>query len=218
MPEQNETLTADELKAKLERARKRRGEIEERLQRLEAKGARIRKWIRKAGERLRRKRRRERQEEGPTAAVKFARTQIGVTEHPYGSNWGLPVETWIKYTGYGEPVPWCGCFAAYAVVHEGGANIPNRIRLGYHGYIISDALYAQNGLKQVRVEDARPGDIVAYDFAHIGVIVGETKDGLVHTIEGNTSNGVSGSQNNGGGVYERRRPISDVAVIARPAY
>jgi hypothetical protein len=47
--------------------------------------------------------------------------------------------------------------------------------------------------------------------------VGPTVNGMVHTVEGNTSSS-TGSQNNGGGVYERRRPVSDVAVIARPEY
>ena len=63
-------------------------------------------------------------------AVKWARRQIGTTEHPKGSNWGHPVQDWITFTGYGGPVFWCGCFVAFAVVEKGGAQIrsPNPAR------------------------------------------------------------------------------------------
>lgn len=212
-----DNLTAAELRQKLELRRDRREELTGEIQRRKRRRSGIIAWIERAVPRLRRKRRRERKV-GPLDAVAWCRRQLGTTEHPPGSNWGEPVEDWIRFTGYTGPVPWCGCFAAFAVVKIGGAAIPAVQRLGYHGFIIDDARAGRNGLRAVPVEEARPGDLVAYDFAHIGVIVGRTEAGAVHTIEGNTSPASGGSQNNGGGVYERRRPIGDVAVIARPAY
>lgn len=213
MPDQQGTITAGELRNRLARKRARRddlrGERKRINERLDELGPIIKRLIR----RLRRRRSSPAED-----VVKWCHSKEGVTETPYGSNWGEPVATWIRYTGYSGPVPWCGCFAAYAVCHEGLAKIPTRVRLGYHGYIIADAKANRNGLRAVSVSDAKPGDIVAYDFAHIGVVVGPTVGGYVHTVEGNTSNGTSGSQNNGGGVYERKRPVSDVAVIARPDY
>ena len=49
------------------------------------------------------KRRYEAQQGGAKEAIKWARKQIGVTEHPKGSNWGHPVQDWITFTGYGGP-------------------------------------------------------------------------------------------------------------------
>lgn len=149
--------------------------------------------------------------------IAWAKDQVGTTEHPDGSNWGHPVQDWIAFTGYSGPVYWCGCFAAYATVKIGGAKIPSRIRLGYDGYIVADALAHDNGLVAVGFSEARAGDIVVYTFPHIGLIdktVGDT----AYTIEGNTSSGSSGSQSNGGGVYSRSRSRSEVRVIARPDY
>jgi hypothetical protein len=103
------------------------------------------------------------------------------------------------------------------VVHEGGADIPSRIRLGYDLNIVDDARNNTNGLSLVPTAAAQAGDIVVYDFRHIGLIVGPTENGLVHTIEGNTSS-TTGQVNNGGGVFEHHRPVSDVVAVARPAY
>ena len=161
----------------------------------------------------------QRAEGGAAKAVEWARAQLGTTESPAGSNLGPGITEWEKFTGY--PVPpgvfWCGCFVCFAVVHEGGAEIPSPIRLGFDLNIVADARARTNGLSDVPVEAAAPGDIVVYDFRHIGLIVGPTEGGLVHTIEGNTSS-ASGANNNGGGVYEHRRPVGSVVGVARPSY
>jgi len=54
------------------------------------------------------KRRYEARQAGGRAAVRWARSKIGVHEKPAGSNWGHPVQDWIKFTGYENPVFWCG--------------------------------------------------------------------------------------------------------------
>ena len=149
--------------------------------------------------------------------IRWCEAQIGTTESPAGSNWGPKISDWIKFTGYDFPVYWCGCFACFATVKVGGAKVPNRIRLGYTGYIVSDAKGSTNGLEEVSFDNARAGDIVVYTFDHIGVV--ERVSGTTLTaIEGNTSSGSSGSQSNGGGVFRRLRNRSDVLCIARPNY
>lgn len=151
-------------------------------------------------------------------AVRWALGQQGVTEKPDGSNWGVPVQDWIKFTGYTFAVPWCGCFVARAVVGEGRADIPQRIRLGYNEYIVADAEAGRNGLREVPIGSARLGDIVVFTFPHIGLVRGKVKNGLLPTIEGNTSPTSSGSQANGGTVAAKNRPVSQVRLIARPEY
>lgn len=158
------------------------------------------------------------QNQGPKAAVRWALSQQGVTEHPAGSNWGPPVEDWIRSTGYTQPEPWCGCFAKVAVVDHGHARIPAPIHLGYTGNIVSDAQAKRNGLREVPFGGARPGDIVVFTFGHIGVVRGHPSATMLPTVEGNTSPVSSGSQFNGGCVAAKSRSRSDVELIARPAY
>jgi hypothetical protein len=164
------------------------------------------------------KRRHEARKEGARAAVKWARSQIGVHEQPSGSNWGHPVQDWITFTGYGGPVFWCGCFVAFAVVEKGGAEIPQRIRLGLDTNINADAHAGANGFERaVSVNDAKPGDIATFSFRHIALVAGPTKDGMIHTIDGNSS-ATNGSNNNGGEVAEHRRPVSQVTCVGRLRY
>jgi hypothetical protein len=164
------------------------------------------------------KRRFEARKSGARVAVRWARSKIGVQENPPDSNWGHPVQDWITFTGYGGPVFWCGCFVAFAVVKKGGAKVPDPIRLGYHEYINEDATAGRNGFERaVSVNDARPGDVATFSFKHIGLVVGRTKGGLIHTIDGNTS-ASDGSNPNGGEVAEHRRPVSEVMCVGRLRY
>src|SRR6266516_4261318 len=161
------------------------------------------------------KRRYEAWQAGARAAVRWARLKARkrVHESPPLSNWGHPVQDWIKFTGYGGPVFWCGCFVAVAVVEKGGAEVPHKIRLGFDHYINADARNGENGFeREVSVNDAKPGDIATFNFRHIGLVVGPTRNGMIHTIEGNTS-ASDGSNNNGGEVAEHQRPVSEVTVV-----
>lgn len=161
---------------------------------------------------------------GADKAVKWAKAQIGHSESPYGSNTGpFPVSACQEFTiGY-DGVPWCGCFVSYAAIHEGGANIPSKARLAYTPYICEDAAAGANGLHRVSPSAVKEGDLVVFDFDgggadHVGIAVGPIRNGLTDCIEGNTSSGSSGSQDNGGGVFHRQRPVSQVACVARPDY
>jgi hypothetical protein len=164
----------------------------------------------------------ERRKRGSRAAVRWARSKIGKHESPAGSNWGLPVQKWITFTGYDGPVLWCGCFVCFAVVNRGGADVPNRIRLGFDGYVIDDAQNERNGFQgAVSPSAARAGDIATFDFGegrrHIALVAGPTRNGMIHTIDGNTSRD-DGTNPNGGEVAEHRRPVSLVTCVGRLRY
>jgi hypothetical protein len=151
-------------------------------------------------------------------AIANTKELVGVHEEPTGSNWGGKVEEMIKFTGYGEPVFWCGCCACWIVVKVGGAKIPSRIRLGYAGYILADALAGSNGLSAVPLAKARAGDVgTLWGAEHIVTIRGPVKNGMVPTREGNTSAN-DGSQSNGGEVADKERPAGDFdrGIVARP--
>ena len=77
----------------------------------------------------------------------------------------------------------------------------------------------------VEPHKALPGDIVFFDWEgkgiadHVGIVESVAADHL-NTIEGNTSpEGVAGSQQNGGGVYRRKRYFGKTIIaVARPAW
>lgn len=145
---------------------------------------------------------------------------VGVHEEPPGSNWGEKVGEMIRFTGYTGPVFWCGCCAAWIVIHLGGAKIPNRIRLGYAPYITADALAHTNGLRAVPVAEAQAGDLGSlWGGEHVVTVRGPVRNGMVPTREGNTS-AADGSQSNGGEVADKERPVGDFdsGIVARPEW
>lgn len=151
-------------------------------------------------------------------AIKKTDNLVGVHEEPAESNWGGKVEEMIKFTGYTEPVFWCGCCACWIVVKVGDAKIPTKIRLGFAGFIVADALAGANGLTARPVAEARAGDLGSlFGAKHIVTVRGPVKNGMVPTREGNTS-AASGSQTNGGEVADKERPVGDFdrGIVARP--
>lgn len=161
---------------------------------------------------------------GGEKAGDWARDQVNVTESPYGSNKGpYPISHCQVFTiGY-DGVAWCGCFTASAAVEEAGADIPLKARLAYTPYICADASAGTNGLTRVPFDQVQEGDLVVFNFGsgiakHVGLAVGPFSNGYTDCIEGNTSSGSSGSQDNGGGVFRRQRPVSHVICVARPDY
>jgi hypothetical protein len=168
---------------------------------------------------------RKAQDEGAKAAVAYAKSMLGVTENPAGSNSGPTitrdgkkggVSFWEAAFGLGACY-WCGCFAGYVAKFIGGAKLTGTLTYGPD--IIADAQAHRNGLVAVSAADSRAGDIPVYwGGEHIGFCVGPPREGCLHTIEGNTSSDSGSSQSNGGGVFEKHRPFSDATVIARPLY
>lgn len=151
----------------------------------------------------------------------IARSQIGVTEYPPGSNN-------VKYNTayYGQPVydglwdtvfPWCAVFVWW-VFRAADAS-----ELYYDGYRTASCpvlaeFYKSRG--QFVRSGYRPGDIVFFDFGvggygydHVGIIEKVNSDGTYTTIEGNTS---LTSDDNGGAVMRRVRLLMQISGAARP--
>jgi hypothetical protein len=131
--------------------------------------------------------------------LKIAQSQIGVEEKPRGSNWGEPVQTYLKSVGINFPASWCMAFV-YWCHREAG--LP-AIKTG-------GVLAAWNKGKQYRVTEPQPGDVFIMDYGkglgHTGII--ERVEGeILHTIEGNTND--TGSREG----YEVCRKIRNVKKI-----
>lgn len=125
-------------------------------------------------------------------------------------------QSWLA--GYSPSVPWCALFVSWVLDQAGQtcAGTPTASCL-----TIRDGA-KKAGLIRKNKKDAKPGDLVLYDWDgngnpdHVG-IVEKAYSGYVQAIEGNTSSGNSGSQSNGGGVYRRTRDWGCViAVVAVP--
>lgn len=154
-------------------------------------------------------------------AVKWANSRVGVTENPPGSNQGRYITAWQEMSSYpGGGVAWCQCFV------NASAYVGSRRRIkpswfgGYTPSVVEMANNGEHGLKRIKLEDARPGDWVYFDFPggestdHVGIFIRRSGD-TVYTIEGNTSSGNNGSQSNGGGVFKRQRDRSLISATVR---
>jgi hypothetical protein len=154
---------------------------------------------------------------GAAAAVKWAARQVNTVEHPPGSNRGPKIDDWSKAAIGITGVSWCQSFADAVLVHGGGP----QLKSAYTPQVVQWARDKKFGLKIVSVKDRRPGDFVFFKWPgvsrdlcdHVGVYAGDGK-----TIEGNTSPGSGGSQNNGGGVFVRERGLANVVAVVRPTY
>jgi hypothetical protein len=161
-------------------------------------------------------------------AVKFAHSRVGVTESPAGSNRGPWVDKFQAAFGDERGYAWCGAFVGWAAKKAGLRGLTERVL--YVPFIIADARAGKNGFEKfVSAREVQLGDFVCMDFAgspvvgeHVGIARGAAyrvgDRWYVPTIEGNTSSGDGGSQSNGGGVFERSRPVEVIVGCARPRW
>lgn len=156
--------------------------------------------------------------------IEIARGELGVTESPPGSN---RVKYWDDYGKSYQGQPWCVAFLWWAFQKAG-----ERMAFFGGGKTASCGMllrwYREQGLT-VPVEHVQAGDIAILNFhgtkdtEHCGLVVEVDKgedDKLinVYTIEGNTSPGLEGSQDNGGCVALKRRYPHQIVAVCRPSY
>ncbi len=154
--------------------------------------------------------------------IAAARGELGYTESPAGSN----------RTKYGEAygwngVPWCVIFLWWVFRQAG---VPELFGGGTRTASCAALLhwYASRG-QTAAVSEVQPGDIVLLNFhggteAEHGGIVANARRlpsgavGIIQTIEGNTSPGLEGSQDNGGCVALKQRFKGQIVEVLRPMY
>ena len=136
--------------------------------------------------------------------LNIAYGQLGVTESPAGSN-RTKYGKWMGLDGQ----PWCMSFVQWCF-HQAGTPLPHKT-----GSCSALLNWYQKNRPECVVKDPQPGDIAIFTFGHTG-IVERALPGSVMCIEGNTSHGQSGSQDNGGGVYRRQRNLALVRAFIRP--
>lgn len=138
--------------------------------------------------------------------IEVAKSQIGVSEEPKGSNWGEQVGKYLHSVNINFPAPWCAAFVVWCHNEAGVDSIPRT------GGVLdmwnkAHTLYA--------VQTPQPGDVFIQDHGngngHTG-IVESVNDETINTIEGNTND--EGSRE-GYEVARRSRPVSTVKGFLR---
>lgn len=142
--------------------------------------------------------------------LSLVKKQVGVTEYPPSSNC-VKYNTWF----YGKKVqgasyPWCMAFVQWCF-DQIGMPLPHKTAS------CNDLLsWYKRYAPECIVSRPKAGDIVIYTFGHTGIVVDGSNYPVIHVVEGNTSPGESGSQDNGGGVFLRKRGSSLVKAYIRP--
>lgn len=152
-------------------------------------------------------------------AVAVALKVVGKHEDPGRPNRAAWLDRWARRVGdwmIGQP--WCG-LTVWEICRHVGLELDKRTM---STVAIRDMARRKIGGYRgwTSIEHAQPGDFIVYSFTgggpeHVGMYVGNGR-----VVEGNTSPGSGGSQNNGGGIYIRtvaeRRPY--ILGVAQPAY
>jgi hypothetical protein len=152
--------------------------------------------------------------------IRFAVTQLGVTEHPPYSNRGPEIDRYYAALGWNPSVAddygWCTFGAFWCVARAVKRLYPAArlraqlagVNMAHTGAIWNAALTKAN--RHLRVSKGRKGDWVCMHFTqpgqHVGLFVRWIVPGLVcRTIEFNTSPDAAGSQSQGGMVCYKTR-------------
>lgn len=128
-------------------------------------------------------------------ALAWAKSQVGVSEVPPGSNWGPQVSQYLKAAGFSSPEPWCASFVTWCY-NKAGKKVT-----------FPDPALVQNWDNWAQAHGevvTRPfrGDLVTFDwnndkwYDHIGIVEKVLAIRPFHvywfrSIEGNSGDKVS---------------------------
>lgn len=145
---------------------------------------------------------------GIQALLDVARSQLGVHEDP-------PYSNRVKYSAwYGMVGPWCDMFVSWCADQSGNKDV-----IGRFAYTPSHEAWFRSKGREVSIRDAKPGDIVFFNFigrtSHVGIVEANRGDGLI-TIEGNTNG--AGSRDGGSVMRHFRSWSSGIVSVHRPNY
>lgn len=147
--------------------------------------------------------------------VSLARKEVGVREVPKNSNRGKRVEeyqaaTWLDGTGWA----WCAAFISWLCREAGMSDSTRPKTAGAWDFErwARESKSAATLYKPASKTKIKAGDIIVFTFSHIGLACEDQSGETVRTIEGNTD--AAGSRE-GGGVYLKTRPLSQIRSIIR---
>jgi hypothetical protein len=143
-------------------------------------------------------------EKGTAAAIiEIAQKEVGTIEGPKDNETKYGAFTKANY------LAWCGSYVMWCAA-QAGVKIPNTV----------STVAGATAFKKMGTwfdadcgQSPQPGDILYFDFpgdgvnriSHVGICTGIEADGVVSTLEGNTSGKKRGDQRNGGEVCAQTR-------------
>lgn len=147
--------------------------------------------------------------------LEIAKSQIGVTERGR-NNFGPEVKKYLASVGLNEGHPWCMAFVYWCFKEAS-------LQLNMTNPLLKTAStrfhWDKATCKKIKVADAvnnpalvKPGNIFIYKTnlgnytGHTGIVT-KVENLYIHTIEGNTNNGLS---SDGDGVYAVKRKINTI--------
>lgn len=133
---------------------------------------------------------------------------IGVKEE-WGTNRGYWVNRFLTNVKSKPGNQWCAAFVSFCLDSAGVKSLTTRSALA-RSFVRPYSVKATKVISENM--EIPPGSIIVWRrgttlFGHVG-IVEQWRGKSGTTIEGNTSSGVKGSQNDGDGVYRRKRTIN----------
>lgn len=158
------------------------------------------------------------------ATVMESWADAGVKEQPAGSNKVPPLQRLARTLGLADyyrqmGFPWCAFAVFLAALKEGGQSAEQGLRAGafnalYCPDILSQAEAGKYGMRVIPPSKAARGDIVLFDYhpdgpraEHVGRVTRGLADGVVLTVEGNSSDAV----------VRRERPLGQIRAFVRDA-
>ena len=159
--------------------------------------------------------------------IDIALSQVGVKEEG-GNNQGAQIREYQKATWLAPAAwPWCAAFVAWCLwlylqknpiflfQHRQGLNAfrcRDASAFGWIKWAKEKGLYVTD-----EKEPAKAGDIVVFDFSHIGIVVEDQLPGknYIETVEGNTNNKGARDSESGDGVWRKTRSTSLVRNYIR---
>jgi surface antigen len=118
--------------------------------------------------------------------LRAARSQLGITEQPPGSNR-------VRYNDWAgvPPGPWCAAFACWALDQGGALDVEKFVYCPYGvTEYAADGRYGHTPRLGATVFFQWPGEVRA---CHVGLVEAIRSDGSIVTIEGNTDDAGGGS-------------------------
>lgn len=151
--------------------------------------------------------------------LEVAEKELGTMEQPPFSN-KIKYNRWFYGSDLG--VYWCANFISWVISHATGQNVKfencetwQNFHKKHNTFIAPHDTHYKPERGDIVFLAFSENDIKIGSPAHVGIIKEINKDGSFTTIEGNTSSGVNGSQDNGGGVFERVRYLHNVTGFGR---
>ncbi len=131
------------------------------------------------------------------AALEVAKQELAAGVKEEGVNTGEKVDEYLASAGVGPGNPWCASFVTWAL-EKSGHKMEGGGWAGVQTWVRA-AEAKTNDLQLVDAADARPGDIVVYDWGgqedfgadgHIGFLASDVKGGNFTALEGNNQDRV----------------------------